>query len=526
MTENIVTQRTKAPSRSADGSTSAPQAVLEQVLDQPSQFLADDDPFPETAILGDISDPIPGGAISGADEDVQNTCSTPVDSHYDLTGKEHRKLQRRALDATLLTALAYGMTQMLRMANNVILTHLLFPEYFGLVALTTTFTMGMNLLSDVGLLPNIVSSPRGDDPRYLNTAWTIQIVRGLTLWTIAACLAWPLSRFYDHRILMLLPTLSLSMVVNGFASTNLMRAVRNIGVRRLLAIDFSTQIFGMCVTVLWARFSPSIWALVAGTLAAAGVKSIASHIPGILPGERNQLAWDKDAVHSLIHFGKWIFIGTGLYFFGTQADRIMLGKLVPFTVLGVYNIAFTIADIPRQVIQQFSYRVAFPFVAKLTKLPFPEFREQVLKLRFFVLCGGALVVSIVVNGGGWLVSVLYDKRYQDARWIVPILALGLWHTLLYSTTGDILFSLKKPKYNAIGTACFCITMFVALPIAFHYGGLLGAVITVAAGDFPFYIVLEIGAAREKVSLWRQDALATGVFLAFLTTGYFVQRLFH
>lgn len=519
-----MTRARKTSQRASIKSPSAPEVASRQVPEQLTQLLVEDDPFPETAILSESSALLQETTSCKTDADSTAASVQPAQEHYDVTGKEHRKLQSRALDATLLTALAYGLTQMLRMANNVILTHLLLPEYFGLVALTTTFTMGMTLLSDVGLLPNIVSSPRGDDPKFLNTAWTIQIIRGLTLWTIATCLAWPLSRFYDHRILWLLPALSLSMIVSGFASTNLMRAVRNIGVRRLLAIDFSTQIFGMCVTVLWAKFSPSVWALVAGTLASAGAKSIVSHIPRILPGSRNVLAWDKDAVHSLIHFGKWIFIGTGLYFFGTQADRIMLGKLVPFTVLGVYNIAFTIADIPRQVIQQFSYRVAFPFVSKLTKLPFPEFREQVLRLRFYVLCGGAVVVSTVVNGGGWLVHVLYDKRYQNAQWIVPILALGLWHTLLYSTTGDILFSLKKPKYNAIGTACFCVTMFVALPIAFHYGGLLGAVITVAAGDFPFYIVLEIGAAREKVSLWRQDALATGVFLVVLAAGYLVRRL--
>jgi hypothetical protein len=67
-------------------------------------------------------------------------------------------------------------------------------------------------------------------------------------------------------------------------------------------------------------------------------------------------------------------------------------------------------------------------------------------------------------------------------------------------------------------------MFVALPLGYHFFGMTGAVISVAAGDLPLYVVLGIGVAREKVSLWRQDALATLIFLACLTLGYGLRSL--
>jgi hypothetical protein len=108
--------------------------------------------------------------------------------------------------------------------------------------------------------------------------------------------------------------------------------------------------------------------------------------------------------------------------------------------------------------------------------------------------------------------------------MIPILALGLWHTLMYATIGDILFALGKSKYNAIGTACFCVTMFTALPLAFHFYGLRGAIISVAAGDFPFYLVLTWGVWKEKVSVWRQDLYSTAMFLGFLGLGHFVKKL--
>jgi O-antigen/teichoic acid export membrane protein len=443
-----------------------------------------------------------------------------------LKATNQRKLEGTALTATLWTAASYGLSQSLRLVNNAVVTHMLVPEYFGLMALVMTITLGVSLISDIGLLPGVIGSPRGDEPAFLDTAWTIQVVRGISLWIIALALTFPMVRIYhDHRLYLLVPIVSLSTVIEGFASTNLMTAARHIGVKRLLMIDMVGQIFTITVTFLLALATHSIWALVAGCLASSVLKTIISHIPALLPGRRNAFAWDKDAVHSLVHFGKWIMLGTAFYFLASQADRLILGRLVSFTVLGVYGVAFTFADIPRQVIQQFSYRVGLPFIAKMAHLPLPEYRRNCLKYRFYVLAAGSLILSTVVNFGGPIITHIYDKRYVDTGWMIPILALGLWHTLMYATIGDILFALGKSKYNAIGTACFCITMFIALPICFHFYGLRGAIISVAAGDFPFYLVLTYGVWKEKVSVWRQDLYSTAMFLGFLGIGHFVKRFF-
>lgn len=115
-------------------------------------------------------------------------------------------------------------------------------------------------------------------------------------------------------------------------------------------------------------------------------------------------------------------------------------------------------------------------------------------------------------------TVMYDSRYHAASWMVPILGLGLWHTLLYATTMPALLSLGKSKYQAIGNGFYCIVVLAAIPLGFHFFGMLGAVVAVAAGDLPFYIVSVTGASRECVSTWRQDLQATGIFLSFLAMG--------
>jgi O-antigen/teichoic acid export membrane protein len=218
-------------------------------------------------------------------------------------------------------------------------------------------------------------------------------------------------------------------------------------------------------------------------------------------------------------------LATAFYFFASQADRLILGRLISFSMLGVYGIAFSVSEIPRSVINAFAQKVGYPFIAKMAHLPVAEFRNVFLRYRYYALLAGALLLCLMVNLGGLLVTTMYDARYHAASWMVPILALGLWHTLLYATTMPALFTLGKSRYAAIGNASYCIAVVTAIPLAFHFFGIFGAVIAVAAGDFPLYIVTVTGASREGVSTWRQDLRATGVFLALLAMGLALRFLF-
>jgi len=295
-------------------------------------------------------------------------------------------------------------------------------------------------------------------------------------------------------------------------------------VRRLFLVDITAQILGLLITIACAWFYPSVWALVIGATLSTVCRLAFSFYQDLVPGIRNSFGWDRECVHSLVHFGKWILLSTAFYFFASQADRLVLGKLISFSLLGVYSIAYSVSDIPRQVINAFAQKVGYPFIAKMSHLPSAEFSRIFLWYRLRVLLAGAAMLCVMVYVGGFLVKKMYDPRYHAAAWMVPVLALGLWHTLLYATTIPALLSLGKSQYQAIGNALYCVAVLTAIPISFHFFGMFGAVIAVAAGDLPFYFVSVAGASREGVSTWRQDLQATAAFLVLLGSGYAVRLL--
>jgi O-antigen/teichoic acid export membrane protein len=435
-------------------------------------------------------------------------------------------LESTALKATFWTVIDYGGSMALRILNSLVLTRLLPPAAFGEVTLVTTVIVGVQMLTDIGLTPSVIQSRRGDDPRFLNTAWTLQSLRGGVLWLFALLLAWPASLFYkDPSLLYILPVLALGVLITGLYSTNLLTLSRHMGVRRIFFIDISTQVVSLVLTIGWALKWPSVWALVAGNIGSNVYKLVLSHHAGLVPGIRNRFDWDKTAVKEIVHFGKWIVVGTAFFFFAMQSDKLILGKLVSFTLLGVYGIAYNLSDVPRQVINAFSFKVGYPFIAKMIHLPMAEFRVKFLRYRQYTLLAGALLLSLMVNWGDLLVTKLYRPAFYEAAWMVPILALGLWHTLLYMTTSPVLLSLGKSKYNAVGNAVFCVAIVIGIPLGFFWFGIRGAVIAVAAGDFPFYLVNQFGAVKSGVRPLRQDLQMTICFLALVALGYGLRHSF-
>ena len=72
-------------------------------------------------------------------------------------------------------------SQLLRLGSNLILTRLLVPQAYGLIAAVNTLYFALVMFSDLGVWQSVVKSDRGDDPRFLGTAWSVQLARGVLL---------------------------------------------------------------------------------------------------------------------------------------------------------------------------------------------------------------------------------------------------------------------------------------------------------------------------------------------------------
>jgi len=91
------------------------------------------------------------------------------------------------------------------------------------MALVQVILAGLSMLSEIGLRTSVMRDPRGEEEVFLNTVWTMQICRGIVLWLIVWALSSTFAQFYEQPLLeQILPVAALSLVVQGFYTTNVL----------------------------------------------------------------------------------------------------------------------------------------------------------------------------------------------------------------------------------------------------------------------------------------------------------------
>lgn len=422
-----------------------------------------------------------------------------------------RSFVQKILRGAAFTSGGFILAQGLRFASNLILARLLFPEAFGLMALMTMVLTGLTMLSDTGVPQSIMQNKRGDDPDFLNTAWTLNLMRGVVLWLVACALAWPISWLYDApELLWILPLGGMSLILLGAAPTRVFSAQRHMQLGRIVGIDLASQALGIVAMIALAWLYQSFWALVVGGLVTGAAKLGMEW--ALLTGLRNRLTWDTTAGQELLRFGGWIMLSSAFGFILMQGDRAILGVFLTVEKLGIYNIGYFLASFPVLLAH-----------AMMSKLLIPAYREafagragehdvKIRRMRIGLTGAVMTLLSIMALIGPWLIDTLYDDRYTEAGPIVVMICCAKMLSLIMLTYDQAALARGDSKlfFRVIALRATLHTLCFLLGVAL--GGLPGALLGQAVALVLVYPAV-VWMAR-KTGVWdkRHDAVYTAVAL--------------
>lgn len=412
----------------------------------------------------------------------------------------------RALRGSAITAGSFAVSQVMRLGTNLILTRLLFPEAFGLMALVSVVLVGLAMFSDVGIGPAISQSPRGDEPEYLDTAWTINVARGAILWLMTCALALPAARLYDAPELMaLLPVAGITMLISGLNPTRIDTATRHLLLGRVTVLDLISQVVGVLAIILLAWLMRSVWAMVISTLISALVKLALTQ--WLLPGHRNRFRWEPGAGRELIHFGKWIFLSTACGFLLSQGDKAILGAFLSMEELGLYNIGYFLASFPVLLAGAITSRILIPIYRDHHPASSDANARRMRRLRYGISFATIGLLGLMAVVGIPLVGLLYDDRYLRSGAIVVAVACVQMPMVVGMTYDQAALAAGRSRPYFLQMALRAAVQTLAFLIGAWAGGLHGALIGQALALYLVHIAIALLARRFAVWDALHDMLA-------------------
>lgn len=407
-------------------------------------------------------------------------------------------LRQRVIRAGGWTLFGHMSCQVLRFCSNLILTRLLFPEAFGLMAIVQAVLSGVVLLTDVGIAQSIVTSKSGDQERYANTAWTIQIIKGTLIAGVLLLAAGPVAQYYRQPILAdLLPMAALVAFLGGFESTKVALSGRNVDTHRLTLIDVGTLIVNIVTSTILAWINPTPWALAWGYLVSECVKVVAGHV--FLKGPSNRLTWDSSVARGILSFGLWVMLSSSLTFLGGEGNRLIWGSLLDVRLLGLLGLATTMNLVVWQAAKQLSGRVLFPAYSEVFRNNPSRFSKVVEQGRLVQIAPTWCVSLVLAFGAPAIFSVLYDHRYWTAATILQILALGMMVDVLNGSFSGVLWAMRRVSVSTgLQVAMLCCQIGGML-VGYWVAGKHGAIIGFASAGWVLYPLHAFVYAR--LGLW-------------------------
>jgi PST family polysaccharide transporter len=330
---------------------------------------------------------------------------------------DREDLRGRAVRGTVASGVAQASTLIVRTGSIVVLSRLLTPADFGLVAMATTATGFLSLFRDFGL--STASIQRRDlTHSQASTLFWINLVAGLSLAGICAAMAPLLVKFYgDGRLLSLTLVLSLGFVLSGASAQHRALLQRRMQFGSLAAIDVFALSSAVMLSVILGVYGFGYWAIVSMTVfphvgSIVGLWGAARWLPG-------RPVFSTDML-PLLRYGGTLTLNGLVMYLAYNFDKLLLGRVWGAEALGLYSRAYQLMTLSTDSLNSAVSQVAFPALARVQ-------HDSELRRRYFIhgyrlfLTVAIPLAFVVALFAEDIISVLLGQQWLESAAILRVL---------------------------------------------------------------------------------------------------------
>ncbi|WP_158078026.1 lipopolysaccharide biosynthesis protein [Rathayibacter sp. VKM Ac-2630] len=371
----------------------------------------------------------------------------------------------------------------IQLASIVVMSRLLSPADFGLVAMLGIFIAIGELLRDFGLTAAAIRA-RDLSNKQKSTLFWINSAIGVALFATMAACSVPISMLYgESRLVPLAPVVALIFLINGIQAQFMVELVRGLRFTALAVSDLLGQLGGFIVAVGTALAGWGYWSLVFQMIVAFAVTLV---IRVFAAKWRPGLPSRSAHVRDLIGFGGQVGVAQTLSYAASNVDTLVVGLRWDANVLGFYNRAYQLMSLPVNQLLNPLTNVALPLLTGLR-----EERERLwglittaqigmgymLVTSLAIVAGSAEAAFAIILGSQWSAAIpifqvlafgaCFQVLSQTNYWVFLTFGLGrsLVRSNLVTKSIGIVLPVVGSTYGVLGVAAgYSVALLVAWPI--------------------------------------------------------------
>jgi lipopolysaccharide exporter len=341
-------------------------------------------------------------------------------------------------------------TRLLGIVSTLTLARLLGPGDFGLVALASGFAQTVDAITNLSVHEAIIRER--DPPRAMyDTAFTMNLIRGLLTSSVVAGAAWPAADFFREprlaAVLLALGAANLTGAVENIATANFMR---NFAFRREFKLWTIPRVLQVVLTIGFALIWPTYWALVFGIVTGRIIRTGLSYAMVPYRPRITLTAWRR-----ITGFTTWTWATYMLVILRDRIDTLVIGRLFAPAQVGIYSLGGEIASLPTSELVDPLCRACFP--------SFSQLRNQGLSVgqTYVRLFGAAAMIVLPAGVGIAAVADPLVKLTFGARWLA---AIPMIQILGVTATLGVIGSLSGTLFSAYGMLRTTFTITAAMTL--------------------------------------------------------------
>ncbi len=365
------------------------------------------------------------------------------------------------------TAISASFGASLQIAQLVVLARLLGPADFGLMAMMMLVIALANSIADFGLGNYLVQLDRLCRSS-LNKLLSTVTALSLALTGMVAFSADVVADYYKApQLTDLLPWLSIAIVVTTLSQILFALLQRSFAFKAIAVGEIASALVAFVSSIGVALAGYGVWALVVGQLV-AGASRLLMFLPHFLQLRRD-LPVDLDIdLHNARRFALFQTGERVLNYVGSNMDKLILGRLVGDTGLGLYTVAYQLMIRPFSVLNPIFTRVALPLFSGIRNDD-PRLISGYLQiLRVIASLTFPVYVSFSIAAPGIVLLVMGEKWAASAPILSLLSVLGIFISI-GNPIASLILAKGKPQWGFYINLVSLLVYALAFAIGAQFG---------------------------------------------------------